>query len=52
MKIELFTALSDAQRKQHSFPEESRRKDVEITKLHQNLAEMLAIIPYKYLWIH
>ena len=45
VKIELFTALSDARRKQHSFAEESRRKDVEITRLHQNLAEMLAIIP-------
>ena len=45
VKIELFTALSDARRKQQSLAEESRRKDVEITRLHQNLAEMLAIIP-------
>ena len=45
VKIELFTALSDARRKQQSLAEESRRKDMEITRLHQNLAEMLAIIP-------
>lgn len=45
VKIELFTALSDARRKQQSLAEECHRKGVEITRLHQNLAEIMAIIP-------
>ncbi len=45
VKIELFTALSDAGRKQQSLLEECIRKNMEINRLRQNLAEVMAIIP-------
>lgn len=45
VKIELFTALSDLRRKKQSLMEECHRKNVEIDKLRQNLAEIMAIIP-------
>lgn len=45
VKIELFTALSEAGRKQQSLIDECHRKNVEIGRLRQNLAEIMAIIP-------
>ncbi len=45
VKIELFTALSDARRKQQNLVDECRRKNVEIDSLRKNLAEIIAIIP-------
>lgn len=42
VKIELFTALSEARRKHQ---EELRIKSAEINKLRQNLAEIIAIMP-------
>ncbi len=45
VKIELFTALSDARRKQQNLVEECRRKNMEIDGLRKNLAEIMAIIP-------
>ncbi len=42
VKIEMFTALSDA-RKKHR--EEVNRKNVEIQRLQRNLAEIMAILP-------
>lgn len=45
VKIELFTALSDAGRKQQGLVDECHRKNIEIGRLRQNLAEIMAIIP-------
>ena len=45
VKIELFTALSDASRKQQSLVEECHRKNLQIDALRQNLAEIMAIMP-------
>ena len=45
VKIELFTALSEAGRKQQTLIDECHRKNVEISRLRQNLAEIMAIIP-------
>ena len=45
VKIELFTALSDSRRKQQGLMDELRRKNVEIDRLRQNLAEIIAILP-------
>lgn len=45
VKIELFTALSEAGRKQQTLIDECHRKNVEIGRLRQNLAEIMAIIP-------
>lgn len=46
VKIELFTALSDAGRKQQTLVDECHRKNVEIGRLKQSLAEIMAIIPH------
>ena len=46
VKIELFTALSDARRKHQSLSEELQRKSLEVDRLRQHLAEMMALIPY------
>ena len=45
VKIELFTALSEAGRKNQGLVDECHRKNVEIGRLRQNLAEIMAIIP-------
>lgn len=45
VKIELFTALSEAGRKQQGLVDECHRKNLEIGHLRQNLAEIMAIIP-------
>lgn len=45
VKIELFTALSEAGRKQQGLVDECHRKHLEIGRLRQNLAEIMAIIP-------
>lgn len=45
VKIELFTALSEAGRKQQTLVDECHRKNLEISRLRQNLAEIMAIIP-------
>lgn len=45
VKIELFTALSDARRKHQSLADENHRKTLEISQLKQRLAEVMAIIP-------
>ena len=45
VKIELFTALSDARRKQQGLVDECHRKNIEISRLRMNLAEIMAIIP-------
>ena len=45
VKIELFTALSEAGRKQQGLVDECHRKNIEIGRLRQNLAEIMAIIP-------
>ncbi len=45
VKIELFTALSEARRKHQVLLEECQRREMEINRLHQNLAEIMAIIP-------
>ena len=45
VKIELFTALSDAGRKNQGLMDECHRKNIEIGRLRQNLAEIMAIIP-------
>ena len=45
VKIELFTALSEAGRKQQGLVDECHRKNLEIGQLRQNLAEIMAIIP-------
>ena len=45
VKIELFTALSEARRKYQSLVDETHRKNVEISQLKQRLAEVMAIIP-------
>jgi chromosome segregation ATPase len=45
VKIELFTALSEAGRKQQGLVDECHRKNLEIGRLRQNLAEIMAIIP-------
>ena len=45
VKIELFTALSEAGRKQQTLIDECHRKNLEIGRLRQNLAEIMAIIP-------
>ena len=45
VKIELFTALSEARRKHQSLMEDCQRKNIEINRLRQHLAEIMAIIP-------
>lgn len=45
VKIELFTALSEARRKHQGLLEECQRREVEINRLRQHLAEIMAIIP-------
>ncbi|XP_064404993.1 macoilin-like [Halichondria panicea] len=45
VKIELFTALSEARRKYQGLMDECQRRDIEINRLRQNLAEVIAIIP-------
>ena len=45
VKIELFSALSEAGRKHQGLVDECHRKNVEISRLKQNLAEIMAIIP-------
>lgn len=45
VKIELFTALSEAGRKQQVLVDECHRKNLEIGRLRQSLAEIMAIIP-------
>ena len=45
VKIELFTALSEARRKHQSLLEDYHRKNTEISQLKQGLAEVMAIIP-------
>ena len=45
VKIELFTALSEAGRKNQGLVDECHRKNLEIGRLRQNLAEIMAIIP-------
>lgn len=45
VKIELFTALSEAGRKQQGLVDECHRKNLEIGRLRQSLAEIMAIIP-------
>ena len=45
VKIELFTALSEAGRKQQGLVDECHRKNLEIGRLKHNLAEIMAIIP-------
>ncbi len=45
VKIELFTALSEARRKHQGLMEECQRRDIEINRLRQHLAEVIAIIP-------
>ena len=44
VKIELFTALSEARRKHQSLMDENHRKNHEIIQLKQRLAEVMAII--------
>lgn len=46
VKIELFTALSDARRKYQSLLEELQRKGIEVDRLRQHLAEVMALVPY------
>lgn len=45
VKIELFTALSEARKKHHSLLEDHHRQSAEIVQLKQRLAEVMAIIP-------
>ena len=45
VKIELFTALSEARKKHQSLVEDGRRKSNEICQLRQHLAEVMAIMP-------
>lgn len=45
VKIELFTALSEARRKHQSLLDDCHRKNSEICQLKQSLAEVMAIIP-------
>ena len=45
VKIELFTALSEAGRKQQTLIDECHRKNLEISRLKQHLAEIMAIMP-------
>ncbi|KAL5457272.1 hypothetical protein EMCRGX_G034519 [Ephydatia muelleri] len=48
VKIELFTALSEARRKHQGLLEELQRKSMEVDRLRHRLAEVMALIPFSY----
>ena len=46
VKIELFTALSEARRKHQGLFEELQRRSMEVDRLRHRLAEVMALIPF------